>query len=520
MDALIEALRDPACYPHPAPEVMVMETHISWVLLAGGYAYKIKKPLNLGFVDFSTLQRRRHFCTEELRLNRRLAQQLYLAVVPVTGSRAHPRMGGSAPAIEYAVQMRRFPQQARLDHRLADGNLSGEDIDAVSDHVAAFHRRSAVDDDPAGYGTPDAVHRPVRDNFDQIRPLLEHADSRRQLENLAGAGEAAFQALRDTLAARKRAGAVRECHGDLHLGNLVALPEGITAFDCIEFNPDLRWIDVISDVAFLAMDLVHRGHQDLAFRFLNGYLQATGDYPGAAVLPYYLAYRAMVRAKVAAISRSQHPADAPAGTALEAEYQAYVDLAAELATPRGGAVIITHGLSGSGKTWLTDTLVQALPALRVRSDVERKRLHGLAADAGSGSAPGEGIYTPQATERTYGRLADAVRTIAAAGYTAIADAAFLDRTRRGHFAALARDLGVPFMILDCRADESVLRERVRARQETGSDASEADLAVLERQLAADQSLDDAEHRASVSVDTTNPQAPAQALNALRARVAG
>jgi len=512
MEPLIQALQDPGCYPHPVADVQLLETHISWVLLAGEYAYKIKKPLNLGFLDFSTLKKRRHYCEEELRLNRRLAPALYLDVQGIAGSADRPRFTdpNSPEVFEYAVRMRRFPQHARLDCQLDAGRLTSRDMDEVAQRVAEFHRCAPHADADSRYGEPDTVQAPVRENFAQIDALLSRETDRRALARLADHAEHQFQALRPLLGQRKARGAIRECHGDLHLANLARLASGITAFDCIEFDPALRWIDVMSEAAFLVMDLQHRGHPDLAYRFLNAYLQHTGDYQGVAVLPYYLAYRAMVRAKVAAIESAQHHEGTPSP-----EYYAYTELARRLGDPARGAVILTHGFSGSGKTWLSQQLVEMLPAVRVRSDVERKRLFDLSAEADSGSAVGGGIYSTQAGNRTYGRLAEVARAVAKTGYPVLVDATFLERDRRRPFLELAGELDVPFAIVDCRAPERELHRRVAGR--TG-DASEADLTVLKRQLQTHEPLDAGESALTLRVDTGAPVDAAELADTLRKRL--
>lgn len=512
MEPLIQALQDPRCYSHPVTDVQVLETHISWVLLAGDYAYKIKKPLNLGFLDFSSLEKRRHYCEEELRLNRRLAPALYLDVTAITGSVDQPQLSAqdSAGAFEYAVRMRRFPQEARLDFQLNAGRLTPQDMDAVAQRVADFHRHTPCADSDSPYGEPGTVQAPVRENFAQIGPLLSGETDRRALALLAEHSEKQFAALAPLLAERKARGAIRECHGDLHLANLARLTSGITAFDCIEFDPALRWIDVISEAAFLVMDLQHRGRTDLAYRFLNAYLQNTGDYEGITVLPYYLAYRAMVRAKVAAIEADQHHDGTPGP-----EYHAYTKLARRLGDPCAGAVILTHGFSGSGKTWLSQRLLESLPAVRVRSDVERKRLFGLDADADSGSALGAGIYSTQASDETYARLLEVARTAAKTGYPVLVDATFLERARRRPFLELARQLNVPSAIVDCQTAERELRRRVADR--TG-DASEADLTILQRQLQNHDPLDAQEAALTLRVDTGASVDGAELAGSLRKRL--
>ena len=494
--------------------VEMVETHISWVLLVGDYAYKIKKAVNLGFLDFSTLEKRRFYCAEELRLNRRLTPDLYLEVVPITGNADHPVLNGPGLAIEYAVKMRRFPQACLLDQVLLRGELTPETIDAIARRIADFHGRTAIADNESPFGAPERTHLPVAENFAQIRQRLREKEDLTRLSELERWSEREYQARFDALAARKARGFVRECHGDLHLGNMVLLDGEAVPFDCIEFSDNLRWIDVISEAAFLAMDLQDRGRPDLARRFLNTYLEQTGDYEGLEVLRYYLVYRAMVRAKVACIRAGQ--AEQPVGHWTQ--YRNHIELAAGFTRPLQPFLAITHGLSGSGKTTVTQSLLEAVSLFRVRSDVERKRLYGLKPEARSGAGTGGGIYSLEANERTYRRLAEVGRGIIQSGFSAIVDAAFLKRRERAAFHELAQELGVPFVILDVTAPENLLRERVKQRMRHGRDASEADITVLESQLRNSEPLDANELTVTIGVDTErteNVQALVQRLAACR-----
>jgi predicted kinase len=293
---------------------------------------------------------------------------------------------------------------------------------------------------------------------------------------------------------RAGAGAHRECHGDLHLQNLLWRDGKIMAFDALEFDRKLRDIDVISEASFLAMDLRAHGRADLAYEFLNGYLEASGDYPGADALGFYLVYRALVRAKVAAIKRAQSASDGH-------EAERYLATALELTAPKRPLLVIAHGLSGSGKSYVLRELVSRLPGIRARSDVERKRLHGLDASARTGSQIGAGLYTAAATRRTYSSLGEIADALLRNGETALVDAAFLKRSERLEFRQIAASNAARFAILDCTASPRELKNRIRARASLGSDASEADLAVLEHQLRTEEPLDAAERRHTITVDT-------------------
>lgn len=472
------ALARAAAYPHPVTRVRLVETHISWVLLTGDWAYKVKKPVSLGFLDYSTLERRRRACLEELRLNRRLAPELYFDVVPITGTPAHPCVDGRGKAFEYAVKMREFPQAAQLDRQLAAGRLRPEDMDALAEVIAAFHEAAPRAPDDAPHGTPENVHRPVRDTL----ALLDGATDGKAHEKVAALATwitAREETLRPLMARRRHDGRVREVHGDLHLANLVRLRSGIAAFDCIEFNAALRWIDVINDLAFATMDLAFRGRPDLGYRLLNRYLEITGDYEAVPLLRYYEVYRALVRAKVAEVRATELPEAARA--APRALRDAYLDLALARSRANPPLLILMHGVTGSGKTWLSTRLAPRLPAVRVRSDVERRRLHGLGPAQPSGSALDAGIYGAQGSARTYALLAELAAAILRGGETALVDAAFLRREDRDAFRQLAREFGARFAIVSCSAPVSELERRIAARGR--HDASEGTAAVLARQLA-------------------------------------
>ena len=358
----------------------VIETHISWVILAGEFAYKIKKPVNLGFVDFSSLEARRRACLEELRLNRRLTPELYLDVQVIHGNVDEPTLESRGPILEYAVKMKRFPPDSLVAGAPAD-RLTRREIDDLAALVAEFHRGLPRSTSGQPWGLPDQIWAPAADSLDQLGGLLSDDDGKRSLNRVRAFLEEQFHRNRQVMERRHAEGAVRECHGDLHLGNLVRIGGRIVPFDALEFNPALRWIDVMNEVAFLVMDLDTHGRQDLAFRFLNRYLDASGDHDGLRVLPFYLGYRALVRAKVRAMS--------PPGLAGGAR-PAVDNLLTYAGDPQSGrkpVLVLMSGLSGSGKSWLAAQLAESLPAIHVRSDVERKRLFALGALEQTGGCP-------------------------------------------------------------------------------------------------------------------------------------
>jgi hypothetical protein len=504
---LIEALRSPAAYPHPVEAVRLIETHSSFVLLTGDHAYKVKKAVNLGFLDYSTLERRRHFCQEELRLNRRLAPQIYQDAVPIRGPAQAPRVAGTGSSvddpIEYAVRMKEFAQEAQFDRLLAAGRLGPAHLDSLVATLVRFHAAAAAAGPDDDYGTPDSVRAPMERNFAQLGPLLHGGEAAARLAAIAGWSEAEQARLVPVFARRRALGRIRECHGDLHLGNIALVDGAAQVFDCIEFDPALRWIDVISEIAFLVMDLGERGRPDHAARVLDDYLEASGDYDGIDVLRYYLVYRAIVRAKVTRIRAAQDGLEPRERAEAVAASDAYLGLALRTVQPDAPALILMHGVTGSGKSVLARALVETLGAIRLRSDLLRRRLHGVADRAPSGSGLGAGIYSEAASDATYGALERWSDRILGAGHSVVVDAACLEARRRQPFRLLAQRRGVPFLIVSCRAAAASLARRITRRAAETTDPSEANLQVLARHLDMPRALiaDERGHAVDYDSDT-------------------
>ncbi len=466
----------------------IIETHISLVLLAGEFAYKFKKPVNFGFVDFSTAAKRQHFCAREVALNRRFAPRIYLDVenVDVAGKQ------------DWAVRMRRFPLDATLDALLSRAAVDTDLLCAFARRLAHLHATAEPVADTALFGSASMV----RAQFDACCEAPLAALLSTQLSTLLNAG---LDAAMPTFAARRTAGFVRDCHGDLHSANVVAYEAELQAFDCIEFNDELRIIDTLSDAAFLLMDLDHHGAATLGHGFLNSYLEARDDYQGLALLPLYCAYRALVRAKVAMLRGAQ------AGASAEREHAqatSHIALAERYLQPSGRpGLVLTHGLSGSGKSHHARWLAAQRGFIHLRSDIERRRVAGLPLDEPSGNRVEGGIYTAQMTRATYARLATLSATALAAGYSVVVDATFLHAAERAPFAALAKTHGASFHILMCEAPEQELQRRIVARAARGGDPSEATLEVLAQQQRHYEGLSADERRlavpaAGLAADTT------------------
>jgi len=488
-----------ACFDHPVGKVRLVETHISWVLLTGEYAYKVKKPVDLGFLDFSTLALRQQACADEVRLNRRLAAEFYLGVVAITGKPDAPHINEpganlQGKPIEYAVKMRQFPNDATLDQLEERSELGIVQIDLLAARLARFHLEECERaSEGSVWGNPENIARPVAENLQLLIKRCNDPSERLRLDALQNWSDAEHIRLAALMRERKHRGMVRECHGDLHLGNLAWVDGQIVIFDCIEFNPALRWIDIISEVAFCFMDLLHRRQFGLAMRFLNAWLEASGDYEGVALLRYYAVYRALVRAKVAVL-RTDQSGGSDGG---RAEASACMQLAAQLTQNIPIQLWIMHGLSGSGKTTISQRLLQDYGMIRLRSDVERKRLAGLDALSRSGAGIGQGLYTQRAGQRTYRHLSRLARELLLAGWPVIVDAAFLERWQRDTLREVAVRLGVQFQILDVQADYATLHERVLRRASLSKDASDADIRVLQHQMQTAQPLGEDELNAVI-----------------------
>jgi uncharacterized protein len=474
----------------PGCKAVLVETHISWVLLCGDFAYKLKKPLKLDVLDFSTPELRRRACEEELRLNRRFAPGTYLDVMPIFGTPASPSFKPGSVLIDHAVCMRRFPDGALFSEMLAAGALTVAHVDHLARKVAAVHGQAPRADADRSFGSAELVEEATATVVRNLNQQLGKAAMAPLVDWLVRQATV----LRPTWTHRLQSGMVRECHGDLHLGNAAIIDGEPSAFDCIEFDPGLRWIDIISDTAFMVMDLLAHGRRDLAYIFLNAWLEITGDHGGLSVLHYYMVYRALVRAWVQGMRRPV--------TGTRESMPNYVDTARALTETGDARLMITHGLSGSGKSFVSGALLGRCGAIRLRSDVERKRVFGLQPLERSTSLGEDRVYSEQATRRTFDTLRDRARMALDAGYPTIVDAAFLKRSERDAMRRLAAEASVPFVIAHCHAQEATLRRRIAARLAGPGDASEADERVLQMQLAFAQPLSADEAPGVIDIDTS------------------
>jgi len=475
-----------------APELI--ETHISWIALVGELAYKVKKPVRYDFLDYGTLELRREACEVEIALNRRWAPELYLGLSQLFRSADGVFFDADGEVVDYAVRMRRFHREDELDALVARRAVEPQAIVSLAHLMADHHALAPV--------APAAVNAAVnvREFAEQNLNWLRNNSDGVAVAPLADWTSRQWPDVEGLLNARQAMGRVRECHGDLHCGNVVSLTGRLTPFDGIDFDPRLRWIDVSSDIAFLVMDLECRGRSDLAFICLSAWLERSGDYEASGCLRFFLVYRALVRAKIAGLRGEQLSGTAASGARDEAARYIAEAGACKDRSPR--ALVLMHGFSGSGKSVLAAKLVPELPAIVIRADLFRPRVAVAQTGETCESALNSGLYSPANTTRTYQALAAAATGLSSAGFTVIVDATFLDKRWRDHFRILGHRAGVPVVLIDCQAPVGTLRDRVKRRT---NDPSEATVAVLEKQLSHGDALDDTERHMTVLVRTDQPK---------------
>jgi aminoglycoside phosphotransferase family enzyme/predicted kinase len=514
LSALRTSLARPAAFPAPAPRgVEVRETHVSIVFLGERDVYKVKKPVNLGFLDFRTAEQRRAACEAEVLLNARLAHGVYLGVVPVVcrldGTFA---FGGEGATVDWAVHMRRLPDASRADDLLSRGRLTPRDVEAVADRVALFHASARAGSEVDAYGAPEAISRNVVENFAQTRASLAaylRADEAAEIERY----QLSFLK-REALFRRRIAQArIRDGHGDLRLEHVYFEDEGtLTIVDCIEFSDRFRFADVCSDLAFLAMDLAWHGRADLAERLLARYALVSGDYELYSVVDFYESYRAYVRGKVAGMLAADEQAEPSARQRARAEARRYFLLA--LAAPRRSLMspilVCVGGVIASGKSTIAAAVAGELGAAVIEADRTRKEMVGVAHETHLTDPAWKGAYDLAFTGRVYEEVRRRAGVVLASGRPAVIDASFRSAAERAAVKRFALERGVPVRFIECAADPDVCRARL-ARREGGP--SDGRLAVFDDFCARFEpfsELADAEHTV---LDTSAP------LEASLARVA-
>ncbi|HBB34906.1 MAG TPA: adenylyl-sulfate kinase [Cyanobacteria bacterium UBA8803] len=496
---LIEQMLQPGFYPHPVTEpIQLMQTHVSYVLLTGDYAYKVKKPVNFGFLDYSTLAQRQHFCKEEIRMNQPNAPEIYLDVLPIVQTGERLVLGGTGQAVEYALKMRQFPQDTLLSAMFEQGKLTVSHIEELGRIVAKFHAKAQTNDYIRTFGEVQKIRAAFDENYQQTQKYIGGPQSQQQYDETKQFTDKFFAEQQELLAIRRDNNWIRECHGDLHLRNICLWPDRIQLFDCIEFNEPFRFVDVMYDVAFAVMDLEARGRKDLGNAFLNTYVEQTGDWEGLQVLPLYLSRQAYVRAKVTSFLLDDSAVPESAKQEAVAVAAGYYRQAWEYTKQHEGRLILMSGLSGSGKSTVARQLARQLGAIHLRSDAVRKHLAGIPLDR----LGGDELYTAQMTEKTYDRLLELGITLASQGFPVILDAKYDRQTFRGDAIARTRIHHLPLQILYCTAPLEVLRDRLLSR--TG-DVSDATADLLRMQQATAEPFTEAEQSLVKTLDTTQDE---------------
>jgi len=476
-ERVLDALREASAYPHPTGEIETVRTHASTVFLAGNLAYKVKRDVRFPFLDLSTLERRRLCCQEEDRLNRRLSPELYLGVVAITEDAEGIHLGGAGEVVEYAVKMRRLPQDRMMDTLLRSGRLPVDAITRICERLVPFHAESDATEAVAAFGSPSAIARLWEEQFVESSPLVDDLLDRFQDGLLRATARAWMVGKLPLLEQRHRHRFIRDGHGDLRCSS-ICFTEPIQIFDCLEFSPRLRCGDVASDLAFLAMDLTWRGRRDLADELVGRYSEISGDSELRRLVPFYGCYRACVRAKVSALSACEPGVTAPERARFRADASELFALACQYAREdRPPVLLVICGLSGTGKSTVAEQLGRAWSARVLSTDRVRKEIHGVLPAERRPAAVEEGLYSPEATRRTYAALAQQAEDLLRTGRSVIADGTFSRGWQRALLTEATERTGALRFFLELTAGSSQIQERLDRRRRDASAESDADLST-------------------------------------------
>jgi len=503
LPSMVRGLLQPGAYPEPTTRVRLEQTQMSFVFLTDDYAYKVKKPVDLGYLDYTTLEKRLYFCNKEIELNRRLCADAYLEVAKITRHNNSFSIGGDGEAVEYAVRMRRLPQKRMMDYLLEKNGVTDEMVSRLAEKVAAFHRQAATDKEISAFGGLETIIQNTEENFSQTDKYIDKTISERQLEHIVGYTRRFIAQNKPLFAERVREGHIRDCHGDLHTAH-ICFEDGICVYDCIEFNDRFRYGDTASEVAFLAMDLDHHGRADLSRSFVNKYIGFSRDEGLKKLLPFYKCYRAYIRGKVACF-KLDDPYIRPEERRQTRETAAgYFDLAYAYVKSKP-SLFITMGLVGSGKSTLAQALAKRMGLVVISSDATRKRLASIPRTEHRFEEFDTGIYSPEFSRKTYDTMFAQAEEILRDGGSVILDASFIKAAERQKAKEIAEEAGALFFTLECNLDEELTRQRLshRLEEETVSDGR-WEIYRLQQNLL--DSVSEIPHQKRVIIDTSQPVA--------------
>jgi aminoglycoside phosphotransferase family enzyme/predicted kinase len=496
LPSLIQQMLEPTFYPHLVKEpIQLIQTHASFVFLTGSFVYKLKKPVNFGFLDYSTLEKRHHFCQEEFRMNQRTAPDIYLEVLPISQINNKFQLADATSPVEYTLKMRQFPENALFIEMFEQGKLTEKHLENLGHIVANFHAHCPSNDYIRSFGDTEQIGEAINQNYEQSQKYIDGPQTQQQFDETKQYTDNLLNQHQDLFKVRVQQDKIRECHGDLHLKNIALVNDQIILFDCIEFNESFRFVDVMYDVAFTVMDLDARQRPDFSNVFLNTYLEQTGDWEGGQVLPFYLSRQAYVRAKVTSLLLDDpNVPQAEKEKAFESAKN-YYELAWKYTQNQQGQLILMSGLSGSGKSTVAKKLARQINAIHIRSDAVRKHLAGIPLS----QRGGDEIYTPEMTQKTYTRLLELGIKLANLGWTVILDAKYDRQVLRQPALEQAKTHQLPVKILYCDAPIKILRERLNQRI---GDIADATADLLASQQNAAEPFSKAEQPNVIVLDTT------------------
>ncbi|MCD6230415.1 MAG: AAA family ATPase [Dehalococcoidia bacterium] len=498
---LVESLLKPQAYSHDTRNIQLVQTQMSFLFLTGDYVYKVKKPVNLGYLDYSTLEKRRYFCHQELELNRRLCPHAYLEVAPIVQQDTEFHVDGTGNIVEYTVKMKQLPQERMMDVLLTQGKVTSEMISQVAKKLAHFHHKAHTGPEIAAFGKLDVITQNTSENFSQTEKYIDVSLSSPRYNRIKRYTEDFTKNNNELFRKRVEQGRIKDCHGDLHTAH-VCFTDDICIYDCIEFNERFRYSDVASEIAFLAMDLDHRQAHSLSRHLIDAYVKLSGDDDLLGLLQFYQCYRAYVRGKVESFKLDDPYFSATEKESILQTAKEYFGLAYSY-TRNKPLLLITSGLVGTGKSTVAQAIAREFGLSVISSDVIRKTLANITPTEHHFEQYHQGIYSPDFSRKTYKHMFQQAWNILSQGESVILDASFGRRDDRQHARELAELQNANFIIIECQANEQEIQRRLeeRLKQETVSDGR---WEIFQREKQDFQSITEMDNKIYIVADTTQP----------------